>query len=227
MNRYFGLGIIFLSITASAAKAQPVVDSGLAEFTQVEFYAVGVEIVCTKAELDASGIKFDGTWSGDNTFTTSATWAFPGTVDSYEGRLFRSIRGRLQSRGLKVVGTDEDRDNTPISTASPRQTAISLGGSNAVTDLLQQIYSVTSSGDAAHYAFTHLMLIRGIQSDIKFGKPSRSSVTATPAGGYHIRAEMPVLSTSDANDDRKAFVVDLQFNASGKMDRPPSMSLRR
>lgn len=114
MNRYFGLGIIFLSITASAAKAQPVVDSGLAEFTQVEFYAVGVEIVCTKAELDASGIKFDGTWSGDNTFTTSATWAFPGTVDSYEGRLFRSIRGRLQSRGLKVVGTDEDRDNTSI-----------------------------------------------------------------------------------------------------------------
>jgi hypothetical protein len=110
--------------------------------------------------------------------------------------------------------------------ASPQgQTYSNLANRNPpapVTRFLQSFLTVKTAQQARQYALIHLMLVRARHPGIKFGKITKPIVTTTSSGGFRVQSELPVVSSTQPNDTREAFAVDLQFGTDGKLERPPS-----
>ena len=96
------------------------------------------------------------------------------------------------------------------------------GNVSPITNLLQQIFTVRTPQQAKQYAMTHLMLVRARNKNYKFNQPVSLGVSKTASGGLRVKAEMPIASSKIAGNNNRAFEVDLQFDARGKLERPPS-----
>ena len=122
---------------------------------------------------------------------------------------------------LPAAKPGERADIIAVGTNGRVYSTFSMPAQANITNLLQQIYTVSSEQDAMRYGFIHLALVRAKNaSTLKFSR-ARRKITST-AGGVRLQSRMPISSSSVPNDDRTAFALDLQFNSNGKMDRPRS-----